>query len=157
MNPDRIVALLSGFPSKVYALAIPLSEAEVLWRPAPGEWNIKEIVCHLRDSAERLGDRLRLIATQDNPFLPAFNENALVVEKRYADDILPAVLMRYVEFRQRDIELLRGLPGDGWARTGVHQQRGPQTFQQIAETIVSHETEHFEEARRLRTAARAPH
>lgn len=154
MNPDRIIALLSGFPSKVYAQVIPLSEAEALWRPAPGQWNIKEIVCHLRDSAERLGERLQLIATQDNPFLPAFNENALVVEKSYAEDILPAVLMRYVEFRQRDIELLRRLPAEGWARTGVHEERGPRTFQQIAETIVGHESEHLEEVRRLRVAAR---
>lgn len=155
MNPDRIIALLSGFPAKVHAQVITLSEAESLWRPAPEEWNIKEVVCHLRDSAERLGERLRLITTQDNPLLPAFNENALVTEKRYAEEILPVVLMRYVEFRQRDIDLLRGLPAEGWGRTGVHQERGPQRFQQIAETIVRHETEHLEQIRELRASARA--
>ena len=77
------------------------------------------------------------------------------MEKRYAEEILPVALMRYVEFRQRDIILLRGLAPAGWGRTGVHQERGPQSFQQIAETIASHETEHLEQIRRLRSGARS--
>lgn len=153
MNPDRIIALLSGFPSKVHAQVIPLTRAQLQWRPAPGEWTVLEVVCHLRDSAERLGERLQLIATQDNPLLPVFDENALVTENRYAEELLPLALMRYVEHRGRTIELLRGLPPGGWARTGVHQERGPQTFQQVAETIVRHDTEHLNQLRTLRTGA----
>ncbi len=155
LTEARIIALLAGYPAKVYSLVMPLAEEELRWRPQEGEWSLKEVVCHLRDSAERLGERLQRVATEDNPFLPAFDENALVHELNYQEALLPVVLMRYSEHRQVTLDLLRSLSATAWVRQGTHQERGPQTFREIAETMTNHEVDHLEQMRKLRREALA--
>ena len=150
-----MIAVLGGIPSKVYTLIAPLSEAQLAWRPAEGEWSIKEVLCHLRDAAEVYGLRMQRIATEDNPFLPGYDQEAYARDRKYQEEIVPSVIMVFTEHRLATHTLLRKLPPEAWARTGVHEEAGPMTLEQMAERTVNHELEHLTHLRRLKEQALA--
>jgi len=152
MERERIIALLAGFPSKVYAVVAPLSEEQLRWRPDGGEWSAKEVLCHLRDTAEVHGLRMQRIAVEDNPFLPSFDQEAYARDRKYQEDITPNVLLKYIEQRGEVLAFVRGLPQEAWSRSATHEEDGAVTFQQIAERMVNHESEHLGQLRRLRAA-----
>lgn len=155
MDTERMIAVLGGIPSKVYALIAPLSEAQLVWRPAEGEWSIKEVLCHLRDAAEVYGLRLQRIATEDKPFLPGYDQKAYARDRKYQEEIVPSVVMAFAEHRLATHRLLRGLPPEAWARTGLHEEAGSMTLEQMVERVVNHELEHLEHLRRLKGQALA--
>lgn len=155
MDTQRMIPILGGMPSKVYGLVAQLTEAQLTWRPAEKEWSIKEVLCHLRDAAEIYGLRLRRIATEEDPFLPAFDQDAYARDRGYQAEIAPVAVLAYAQHRQATYDLLRGLPDEGWDRTGVHQEAGQMTLREMVERVVNHELEHLEQLRRLRAQATA--
>src|SRR5678815_5853094 len=46
------------------------------FRPAEGKWGVRTIVCHLADTEEVLSMRLRQVLAEDNPALPAIEQDA---------------------------------------------------------------------------------
>src|SRR5215831_14825251 len=46
-------------PGTLAGLAVQLVPASMEWRPAPGKWNAREILCHLADSEIVFGFRFR--------------------------------------------------------------------------------------------------
>ena len=150
MERERIIALLAGTPSKVYAVVAPLSEEQLRWRPNGDEWSAKEVLCHLRDTAEVHSLRMQRIAAEDNPFLPSFDQEAYARDRKYQEDITPTVLLKYIEQRGDILAFVRGLSQEAWSRPGAHEEDGAVTLQQIAERMVGHESEHLGQLRRLR-------
>lgn len=155
MDTERALRVLASTPAKVNTLVAPLTEAQLRWRPAPGEWSAKEVLCHLRDAARVHGERMRRVATEDNPLLPAWDEAAAARDQAYQEDVTEAVLPAYVEARAATLELLRALPPEALLRPGVHSQSGPLTLERLIETSAAHDLEHLAQLRRLREAALA--
>lgn len=150
MNRDQLLARLAGFPSKVHSVIAPLSEEQLAWRPLPVEWSLKEVLCHLRDGEEVRLQRMRRVLQEDEPFLPAFDQEAYARDRRYQDELTPLVLPRLVEHRTAQVELLRSVPPDAWSRKGIHEESGPITLEDLATGGVNHDAEHLEQIRRLR-------
>src|SRR3990172_8420662 len=128
MERERIIALAAGFPSKVYAVVAPLSEEQLRWRPGGGEWSAKEVLGHLRDTAEVHSLRMQRIAAEDNPFLPSFDQEAYARDRKYQEDITPNVLLKYIEQRGEVLAFVRGLPQEAWSRPGTHEEDGAVTL-----------------------------
>src|SRR3990167_339631 len=143
MERERIIARMAGTPSKIYAVVALLSEEQLRWRPDGGEWSTKEVLCHLRDTAEVHGLRMQRIAAEDNPFLPSFDQEAYARDRKYQEDITPNVLLKYIEQRGDILAFVRGLSQEAWSRPGTHEETGPVTLQEIAERLVNHESEHL--------------
>jgi hypothetical protein len=134
-----------------------LDEDELRWRPDDG-WCLKEIAAHLRDCEEHLLRCLELIAGRDDPRIPAFDADALVLDNHYtAIDVYDA-LQQFESLRYRSVHLLWGLEPEDWGRIGVHPYAGPVTIQQLAREQSQHDLEHLWQARGVRQAleARAP-
>ncbi len=155
MDASRAIRVLASTPAKVNTLVAPLTEAQVRWRPGPGEWSIKEVLCHLRDTAELHGARMRRVATEDNPTLASWDEGAAARDKRYQDDVTEAVLPAYVAHRWAAVELLTGLPPEAWQRPGVHASDGPLTLDSLVQGSVNHDVDHLAQLRRLKAGALA--
>jgi len=48
--------------------------AEWDFKPAPGKWSIRQIVCHLADSEIVVADRFRRVLAEKDPVLQWFDE-----------------------------------------------------------------------------------
>jgi hypothetical protein len=155
MDPRNAIRVLASTPAKVNALVAPLTESQLRWRPAPGEWSIKEVLCHLRDTARLHGERMRRVATEENPPLPSWDEQAAARDLKYQDDVTEAILPAYVDLRAATVELLNGLGEDAWQRPGVHAESGPLTLQSLLESSANHDREHLAQLRALKAGALA--
>jgi uncharacterized damage-inducible protein DinB len=149
----EIIEALRLLPERVSEEVKGLSEEELRFRPGEGEWSLKEVVGHLRDFAEIDHDRLWRMITQERPFLPGYDQEALVRERNYQDADLPAVLDELASFRRQTVQVLTELVDANWTRTGRHQERGISSIRQLVDNLVRHEAMHLEHIRALKQQA----
>jgi len=127
-----------------------LSEAQLTWRAADGEWSLKETIGHLRD-AERLAlAQLTTIVEGSGESLPAWNLDLLPLERNYQAADPAALLTELRRLRRQTTYLLWGLLEDEWQREGKHPFRGPLALAQIARELAQHDLEHLWWVRRLK-------
>lgn len=121
---DLALQIIEALPVTLRRLTADLSEAQVHERPAPGEWSIVEITGHLIDKTEVWGERFRHIATQDQPSLPAFDQDAWVRERNYQAQPFAPLAERLGGMLVQLAAELRGFPPEAWQRVGLHEERG---------------------------------
>jgi hypothetical protein len=151
----EIIEALRLLPERVSEEVKGLSEEELRFRPGEGQWSLKEVIGHLRDFAEIDHDRLCRMITQESPFLPGYDQEALVRERNYQEADLPAVLDELASFRRKTVQVLTELVDANWARTGRHLERGIFSIRQFVEQLVRHEAMHLEHIRTLKQQATA--
>ena len=105
-------------------------------------WTIVEVLCHLRDTEERAVERARRMATEDNPFLEAFDQDAWAIERRYAEQNVTSALADCLRYKREHIALLEGLPAEAWKRTGRHEERGDIDIESHTLHMVAHDAQH---------------
>lgn len=147
------IRLLASTPAKLNTLVAPLSEQQLRWRPSEGEWSMKEVLCHLRDTCKVHAERMRRVASEHNPTLPSWDEQAAARDHRYQDDMTEAILPAYTEARLAMVDLLSTLPAEAWLRPGTHAETGPLTLQSLVAGTVGHDRDHLAQLRRLRDGA----
>jgi hypothetical protein len=129
-----------------------LEEAELRWRPSEDDYCLKEIAAHLRDCEEHFVECLERIARKEGARLPAFDGDALVLDRDYREADLYEALEGFGSLRQRSVSLLWGPGCDDWERCGVHPYRGRVSVAQLTREQSEHDLEHLWQARRLRQA-----
>jgi hypothetical protein len=150
MTSEQIIDALRALPGQIEELVLGLSEDALRWRPSPGEWSIKEVCCHLRDSSEIDGERIRLMLSEDDPLLPSYDQEALARERDYQNESMPLVLTAVRAFSGGLAYLLENLGEGEWQRRGRHQERGPISIAQYAQLLADHAREHLAQIRALR-------
>jgi len=146
-----LVEPLRALPAMLAAELKDVSEADATRRPAPDAWCIKEIVGHLRDAAEVYHKRLYMMATQTDPILEPYDQDAFARDHRYMERGVGEMLEELRAFRAQTVQLLTTLVNWNWARTGQHLESGRMSIRQIVEHMVEHEAAHLDEIRRCRT------
>jgi uncharacterized damage-inducible protein DinB len=149
----EIIERAKSLPTQIAAEVEGLSEDELCWRPAEGDWSIKEVCGHLRDDSEVWRRRLYMMIKETDPVLPAYDQEALVREHAYQDADIAAVLGDVRRFRLDMVENLSTLARDGWERTGHHPDWGRLTVREGMEMMVRHTEGHLEQVRELRAKA----
>src|SRR3954453_10023039 len=90
------------------------------FRPAEGKWGVRTIVCHLADTETVLAMRLRQVIAEDNPIIPAIDQDAWADRLDYSRRNLSPALETFRRMRAENYELLKDLPEETYARTGQH-------------------------------------
>jgi hypothetical protein len=150
MTRQQIIDALRALPSQIEELVQGLSEDALRWRPSPRERSIKELCCQLRDDAETHGVRIRRMVSEDDPFLPSYDQEALARERDYQNESTPLVLTAIRAFWGGVAYLLENLGDEDWQRTGRHEKRGPISIAQYAQLLADHGREHLEQIKTLR-------
>ena len=116
-----------------------LPDAIVSRRPEPGEWSVAELLGHLWDAELTYAFRARSILAQDQPQLPAYDQDAWATLPRppFAD-----LLASFAALRTANLALIRGTPADLWERAGIHAERGPTSFRVATDEIAGHARAH---------------
>ena len=129
-----------------------LNEEALRWRPAEGEWCLKEVAAHLRDAETLRQGQIELISHEIEPRLPHEAIDVLPFERDYQEESLVRLLREYESAREETVWLLRMFSERDWSRTGIHPYRGQISILDIVREMHQHDLEHLYQARNLRSA-----
>jgi uncharacterized damage-inducible protein DinB len=117
-----------------------LSGEQFTVAPAPGEWNMHQLLAHLLMAQELLSERIELMLTQDHPNLAS---RAVWTQKGRETLSTGEVLEQYLDSRQQVLAKLKALPAADWWRGGWHNEFGAQTVLSQATYFTRHEMSHL--------------
>ena len=135
-----------------HVLANVSAETAVALRdPDDGDkgWTITEIICHLRDFDEFFRLRAMMMREQDYPALPAYDHEALAIERVYNEQRVTAVFTDWRAKRDQFITFFQNLTEEEWARAGIHPERGHFSMMDALMQIVTHDQLHLEQLTRI--------
>src|SRR5215212_2894447 len=142
-TPQDLLDAFRATPVVLQALLQGCTQAQAqAARGGDEDWSVVEVVCHLRDAEARGLERMRAMRDQDDPFLPAFDQDAWARERHYADDDLRATLAAFLELRAQYIAELAALLPAAWDRPGQHEEQGRITITTHAVHLVAHDALH---------------
>jgi len=128
--------------------------SELDFKPAPDKWCVRQIVCHLADSEVVGVMRIRQMAAEENPTLQGFNGELWADHLDYGRRKISQALETFRKLRTENHELLKSLPEDAFARTGIHTESGPLTLLDLVKSNAEHVEEHVQQIQRTRAAYR---
>ncbi len=120
-------------------------------RDGPDGWSIIEIVCHLRDFDEIFYNRALMMLEQDHPQLPAFDHEAMAIERDYQADSLADAYGTLKASRARFASFFEALTPAQWARGGVHPERDSFSMTDALMQVSAHDLDHLEQITRVLT------
>jgi hypothetical protein len=117
-------------------------------RPAPEEWSALECIGHITDGELVSSARYRWILAHDRPPLVPYDQD-LWVERLHHGDADPEDLLGLFEsLRASNLLLWTRTPPEDRARVGIHQERGPESYDLTFRLIAGHDRLHLRQARR---------
>lgn len=147
-SPETILSALEAFPDELRRAISGVDDPAALIRPASdGGWGVVEILPHLADWEEIYQERLKRLATEDQAYLPGFDDTLWSIERDYRGQEPMESFERFRELREATVVLLRGLPADAWSRAGTHGYYGEITLQWLCDHISEHDQEHLQQIR----------
>jgi hypothetical protein len=105
-------------------------------------WSVVEVVCHLRDAEERSLERMRAMRDQDNPLLPAYDQELWATERDYASADLRGAFADFLRYRRQHLSELRALSPAAWERPGTHEEQGVITISAHTAHLLAHDAQH---------------
>lgn len=143
----------AGTPAAMRQL---VSEAglHVRTRPAPGEWSALEALGHIVDAEVVVSARYRFIVAHHEPPLVGYDQDLWVQGLHHNDDDPSALLDQFEAIRLANVAMWRRSTAEDRARVGMHDERGPESYDLSFRLIAGHDRVHLAQARdALRAAA----
>lgn len=151
-EPPPIVELLADLARFATAVSQAMTGEAIdwQWRPAPGEWSLTELCCHLRDVEREVHQvRFRSILAANNAFIPGATADDWVLERDYARQNGRLALNEFLRARQETIAMLPSADNPFWQRQGRHSFFGPTTAHELLNLVVKHDKAHWEQLQKL--------
>ena len=137
------LTVLRASPAALGGMLAGIDGAFFLQRPFPDEWSLTEVVCHLRDTELEIHlPQIQTILTQEDPFLPAADNDAWAIERKYNKQDIAEALAGFISARLESLDLLKGLAEEQWLRKARHAIFGPSTLHDIVQFMVQHDVLH---------------
>ena len=122
------------------------------FQPGAGKWGVRTIVCHLADTEIVLAMRLRQMLAEDNPVMPAIDQDAWADRLDYSKRKLSPALETFRRTRAENYELLKDLPEEAFARIGQHSKRGTVTVLDMLRILAVHPEKHVQQIQAARAS-----
>jgi FMN phosphatase YigB (HAD superfamily) len=144
---DSILAVMESTPGVLQSLISGLSRAELSHQPAPEDWALIEVLCHLRDT-EREIHRLQLdvLLSGVNPFVPRPDGAVWAKERKYLNEDGAAALNEFTAARLEMLNRLKSLERGLWTRKARHAIFGPTSFLEVISFMAEHDRMHIQQA-----------
>ena len=140
---------LVDFPTAVFTI-LSSPEIDWDWRPAPSEWNLTEVCCHLRDVELEVHQiRFKKLIIKENTFISGATPDDWVKEREYEKENGRSALNTFLQLRQETLELLTDLDDAMWQRQGRHSFFGPTSMHELLNLVVSHDEAHWQQIQNL--------
>jgi hypothetical protein len=145
--PEGLVTdLLAEQLERTRALLLPLTPAQVAYRPKPDDWNIAEVLGHIADSERIFAFRALAFARNDTTALPSFDQDLYVANADFAERPFDTLIEEYTAVRRATLAFFGNLPAEAWVRRGV-ANHNPISVRALAYIIAGHELHHVADFR----------
>lgn len=114
-----VFAALSQQIDALHSALGTLSDEQALFRDAPKEWSIKEIVGHLNDGERVFSYRLLRISRNDPAPLTGFEQNDYVREAGFDNHPLQDLLQEFEYLRRANILAINNMSKEAILRQGT--------------------------------------
>ncbi len=111
-------------------------------QPDPERFSLREVICHLADWEGVWLERMRRMASENNPELPSYDEGQWAIDHNYKEANAYEQIEKFVEGRQALVAFLKDLAPEQWERTGIHSQWGPISIASLATLVIGHDGYH---------------
>jgi hypothetical protein len=142
-----VVKLLERQMAGSAAFLATFTPEQALWREAPGEWNILEIVGHLADAERVFGYRALRIARADPVMWTQVEFGDWAAAANFQARPLGDVVAEYAAVRAAFVAFLRGLDAAAWERRAPSEWT-LRSVRAIAYAMAGHERHHLASIRR---------
>lgn len=129
--PIVVSELLGGKPDAIFDK-----------QPDPERFSLREVICHLADWEGVWLERMRRMASENNPELPSYDEGQWAIDHKYNEANAKEQIEKFVEGRKALVSFLKGLAPEQWERTGIHSQWGPISIASLATLVIGHDGYH---------------
>ena len=140
-NPIDVIEETSRRLSEIVSKLSGNNSSNLEWRPAPGKWNAREILCHLADCEIAFAFRLRQTLAETNHVMQPFDQEKWA--GMYGALSVRAALSAFSSMREWDLALIQNTTPEGMAKKCSHPERGDMTFRTIVETMAGHDLNHL--------------
>ena len=142
----ELLEALSTTPIRIQELSEGAGATDGSGSPrAGGEWGPGAVVAHLADIERVMRGRIEEALTRESPYFRSVDQEKLAEEHDYAHKELRPALEDFAAERAETIQRLMNLPLKGWERTGIHEERGEISVEDIAELLVDHDAAHLQQ------------
>ena len=114
-----IIAMLTRQIDEIKNTLGPLSETQTLFRPAPAEWSIKEVLGHINDTERIFFYRALCISRGETQPLPGFDQDQYVQGANFDAYSLQELVREFVLIRQAHLISIQHISGEASLRTGT--------------------------------------
>jgi DinB family protein len=134
-----------------------LAEAgrDVRTSPEPGEWSVLECLGHLADGEIVVSGRYRWIIAADTPHIVGYDQAVWVDQLRHRDDDPDDLVALFEALRRSNLALWSRFGASHGARIGMHNERGPESYDLTFRLAAGHDRIHLAQARRALEAVRS--
>lgn len=151
-EPPPVYELLADLEefATVVAQAMAGTNVDWHWRPAPAEWSLTELFCHLRDVEREVHQvRFRSMLAAPNAFIPGATSDEWVLEREYARQDGRLALTEFLAARGETVAMLPSADDPFWQRQGRHSFFGPTTSHELLHLAVGHDQAHWDQLQGL--------
>ncbi len=141
-NEGKLLEGLSNIMEETEKLILSLSEAQLLFRYAPGKWSLKDIVLHLADCERVIIYRAMRIARADDTNLPGFDENLFVETARADERSIVQILNELKAYRSASLLFIDSLDDAALNRSGTANNY-PLTARLLVNHLYGHHQHHL--------------
>ena len=135
-------------PSAIRALIAEAGD-DLRTRPAEGEWSAFQCIGHICDAELVIAGRYRWILAHDQPEIVPYDQD-LWANRFHGrqDEDFELLLSTFEALRRADIDLWKRTPASDRARSGVHLERGPESYELTFRLTAGHDLVHMDQARK---------
>jgi len=105
-----VLAALSRQIEEIKSTLGNLTDEQALFRDAPKEWSIKEVMGHINDVERVFSYRLLRVSRNDSTPLPGFEQDDYVREAGFDKCSLSDLLNEFEQLRRANIIMIKNMP-----------------------------------------------
>jgi len=146
LTPQALLAVLKSTPAALDTLTAGLTDPQLYGRPAPDEWSLTEIFCHLRDADREVNiQRFEKVIEGSNPFLPGINTDTWAQERNYQAQNGIEALRDFITIRTQLVAQLEALERQDWEKPARHAIFGPTHLTELVGFVAIHDRSHVQQ------------
>ena len=136
------LAVIAATPGRLAALSAAPGRA-----PAPGKWDVRQILCHLADCEITFGFRMRQAVAEEHHTIQPFDQDRWAAA--YAAYDTKAALDVFRSLRDWNVKFVAAQPAEVFGKPLTHPERGTMTFRTLVETMAGHDLNHLKQIEAL--------